>query len=52
VGVKQANIIEPQPSVKEGIAEMSNIYMCHTSRIVNKPDAGATGYLVAISKHF
>jgi hypothetical protein len=33
VGVEKANMIEPQPSVEEGTAEMLNIHMCLTSRI-------------------
>jgi hypothetical protein len=33
LGFEKANIIEPQPSVEEGIAEILNIHMCLTSRI-------------------
>jgi hypothetical protein len=33
LGVEKANIIEPHPSVEEGIAETLNIHMCLTSRI-------------------
>jgi hypothetical protein len=33
VGVEKANIIEPQLSVKEGMAKTLNIGMCLTSRI-------------------
>jgi hypothetical protein len=33
VKVQKLNIIGSQPSVEEGIAEMSNNYMCLTSRI-------------------
>jgi len=33
VGVEKANIIEPQPSVEEGIVEMLNIHMCLTLRM-------------------
>jgi hypothetical protein len=33
VGVEKANIIEPQPSVEEGMAKTLNIDMCLTSRI-------------------
>ena len=33
MGVEKANIIEPQPSVEEGMAKMLNIDMCLTSRI-------------------
>jgi hypothetical protein len=30
---EKANLIEPQPSVEEGIAEMLSIHMCLTSKI-------------------
>jgi hypothetical protein len=30
VGVEEANIIEPQPSVEEGMAKSLNIDMCLT----------------------
>jgi hypothetical protein len=33
VGGEEANIIEPQPSVQEGMAKTLNIDMCLTSRI-------------------
>jgi hypothetical protein len=36
VGVEKANIIEPQPSVEEGIAEMWNIHMFLALRIYEK----------------
>jgi hypothetical protein len=33
LGLKEANIIEPQPSVEEGMAKTLNVDMCLTSRI-------------------
>jgi hypothetical protein len=33
VGIEKVNIIEPQPSVEEGMAKTLNIDMCLTSRI-------------------
>jgi hypothetical protein len=37
VGVEKSNIIEPQPSVEEGMEETPNINMCLTSRICERP---------------
>jgi hypothetical protein len=37
VKVKKANIIEPQPSVEEGMAETQNFHMFLTSRIRERP---------------
>jgi hypothetical protein len=51
VGVEKANIIEPQPSVKEGIAEMLNIHMCLTSRIFEQAGCWRNRVFLAISKH-
>jgi hypothetical protein len=36
VGVEKANIIEPQPSVEESMAETLNIHMCLISRICER----------------
>jgi hypothetical protein len=48
-------MLEPQPSVEEGIAEMLNIHMCpgaSPQEFMNKPDAGATGYFFGHFKTF
>jgi hypothetical protein len=36
VRVEKANIVEPQLSVEESMAEMPNIYMCITSKICKR----------------
>jgi hypothetical protein len=37
--------------VEQSTAEALNIDMCLNLKVVKEPDAGATGYFVAISKH-
>jgi hypothetical protein len=52
VGVQKANIIEPQPSVEEGIAEMPNIHICLTSRICERAGCLRNRVLLwPLSKH-
>jgi hypothetical protein len=51
VGVEKANMIEPQPSVVEVIAEMLNFHICLTSRIFEQAGCwlNLTWCFVAIS---